>query len=217
VPLVLFEKPFCDLFRQKFGADVMSVQEDDARVLELRAEVLTTFMKDVRAMLDEEGKARGDGKRLELSAFVLADEADNSQFGLDLRRWTRDKLADQVFPYLRAGGTKAKSYDMKFLKEACQAQGVRVRPTFVAWSVPDLSAMMRQAVALYDAGADGITMWDGNSGADQTGKWSIVSRLGHVEEIRERADTKPPTPLAMRFHRLGDLITDGRYSPNWGY
>ena len=217
VPLVLFEKPFCDLFRERFGAEAASVNEDDPRILQLRAEILTTFMREVRAMLDEEGKRRADGKRLELSAFVLANEADNRNYGIELRRWVADGLLDDVFPYVRAGGTTAKDYDMKFLKDACTSKNVRVRPALVAWTITDMNATMQRAVALYDAGADGITFWDGNSGADRTDRWAIISRLGHVEELREREPSGAPQPVTRKFHKLADVVTDGRYHPNWGY
>jgi hypothetical protein len=217
VPLVLFEKPFCELFNQRFHADALTVPEDDQRIVRLRAEVLTGFMREVRAMLDAEGRRRPDGRRLALSAFVMADEADNVAFGLNLRDWVAQGLVDEVFPYLQAGGTKAHRYDMKFFTEVCRPKSVRFRPTFVAWSSPNLGAVMEQALTLYDAGADGITAWDGNSGADCSNRWSIVSRMGHVEDLRESAAARPPAPITARFHKLGGMVLDGRYSPNWGY
>ncbi len=215
VPLVLFEKPFGDLFRQRHGAEATSVDENDPRILQLRADLLTTFMREARAMLDEEAARRPGGKRLELSAFVLANEEDNAKYGIDVRRWAAERLVDQVFPYVRAGGTTAKDYDMRFFNDACKAKKVRVRPTIVAWTITDINAAMERARELYEAGADGITFWDGNSGADQTPRWSVISRMGHIEELRERAGAPPPSTL--RFRKLADVIMDGRYSPNWGY
>lgn len=217
VPLVLFEKPFCDLFQQRFHADALTVPEDDPRIVLLRSEILTSFMREVRTMLDSEGRCQADGKRLGLGAFVMADEADNVAFGLNLRDWVAQGLVDEVFPYLQAGGTRARRYDMKFFTEVCRAKNVRIRPTFVAWNSPNLATVMEQALELYDAGADGITAWDGNSGANRCDRWSIISRMGHVEELRESASARPPAPVTARFHKLGGMVLDGRYSPNWGY
>ena len=78
---------------------------------------------------------------------------------------------------------------------------------------------MEQALALYDAGADGITVWDGNSGADHTDRWSIISRMGHVDELRESVENRPrvPAPVTKRLLKLGGMVLDGRYHPNWGY
>lgn len=217
MPLVLFEKPFCDLFSKRYGADALAVPGEDPRILGLRAELLTTFLRETRAMLDAESRRRGNGERLALSAFVMANEAENLKFGLDLRGWVQQRLVDEVFPYLRAGGTSARQYDMPFFTEVCRPANVRVRPSFVAWNSPDLDAVVQQAVDLYDSGAGGITVWDGNSGADNTARWSVVSRMGHVAELRETRETGAPAPVTLRFRKLGDLILDGRYHPNWGY
>jgi uncharacterized lipoprotein YddW (UPF0748 family) len=217
VPFVLYEKPFSDLCRQRFGKDPKTLDPSDPQVLQLRVEVMTSFMREVRAMLDDEGARRNDGKRLELSAIVFADEADNLKYGLDLRRWVAEGLLDSVIPYRGAGGAPAKQYDMTFFRDVCKAKKVPVRPTFIGWKSPSLSEMMQQAAVLYDAGADGLTFWDGNSGSDHTDRWSVVSRLGHVDELRERTAEGAPSPVTLRFHSLGALVMDGQYSPNWGY
>ncbi len=216
IPVVLFEKPFCDLFKQRYDADALTVPEDDKRILQLRAELLTTFMREVRSMLDAEGRRRADGKRLGLSAFVMANEEDNIRFGFNLRDWVAQGLVDEFFPYLSAGRT-ARQYDMKFFTEVCRPKNVRVRPAFVAWDAPDLNAVMKQALDLYDSGADGITVWDGNSGADRTDRWSVISRMGHVDELRESIETRPPAPVTVRLQKLGGMVLDGPYRPNWGY
>lgn len=217
VPLVLFEQPFCDLFKQRYDADALTVPEDDKRVLQLRAELLTTFMREVRSMLDSEGQRRADGKHLALSAFVMPDEADNIRFGFNLRDWVAQGLVDEIFPCLSTGGVSARKYDMKFFTEVCRPRNVRVRPVFVAWNSPDLNAVMKQTLDLYDSGADGITVWDGNSGADRTDRWSVISRMGHMDELRESAEVRPPAPVTIRFQKIGGMVLDGRYRPNWGY
>lgn len=217
VPLVLFEKPFNDLFRQRFGVEATSIEPNDERLLQLRSEVLTTFMREVRSMLDGETTRRGDRRRLELSALVLANEADNRKYGIDVRRWVAEGLLDEVFPYRGAGGGTAREYNTKFFQEVCGAKKVRVRPTFVGWDLPSMKSLMQQAVDLYDAGADGITFWDGNAGADRTDRWSVLSHLGHLDELRERVQEGPPPPVTLRFHKLGDMIVDGEYGQDWGF
>jgi hypothetical protein len=222
VPVVLFEKPFCDLFKQRHGADALSLPEDDKRILQLRAELVTTFMRQVRAMLDAEGQNRSDGRRLMLSAFLLADEADNMQFGLNLRDWVAQGLVDEIFPYVHPTRPvyRARQYDMKFYTEVCGPKNVRVRPTFYAGKVTDLETLLKQSLTLYDAGADGITAWDVGCLFEKTELWPGVSRLGHVEEVRNSAEALPPPPAALRlqkFTKLGGLVLDGRYHPNGGY
>jgi hypothetical protein len=216
VPFVLFEKPFRDLFQKRFGADALEVDEADSRIQQLRVQVMTEFMREVRTMLDQEATGRG-GKRLELSAMVLANEADNLKHGLDVRRWANEGLLDLVCPYLGAGGGSAREYDLKFFEAVCRPRNVPVKPTFIAWRTPDLDALVKKAVEYYQQAADGLTVWDANSGADRTDMWSVVSRLGHADELLELSQEGTPKPIVLRFHRLGDLIMDGRFSPNWGY
>ncbi len=217
VPVVLYEKPFLDLFQRRFKEDARKADESDKRITELRCEILTTFMREIRKMLDEEGTRRGGKKRLDLSAFVLADEADNLRYGLDVRRWVADGLIDMVLPYKGAGGGRARDYDVKFFQEVCGPKGVPVRPTFVSWQILDLAAVICQGAALYAQGADGMTFWDANAASSRTDRWPVVSRFGHVDELRALSAEGPPQPARLRYHRLGELIMDGRYSPNWGF
>lgn len=214
-PFTVFEKPFADLFRARHGIDPKTVEDNDPRLLALRAEVMTGFMRELRTMLDEEGRARG--RKLQLSAMVLANEADNVHYGLDLRQWVREGLVDLVLPYLGAGGGTAKEYDLGFFKEVCGKAGVPVKPTFIGWSTPDVPGIVRKAADYYARGADGLTFWDGNSGDDRTDRWCTLARLGSVEDTQRLLEEGVPGPVSLRFHRLGEVVLDGTYSPNWGY
>lgn len=215
VPYVLFEKPFCDLFRGRHGSDPKELSDDDPRIQALRSELLTALMREIRRMLDEEGARRG-GSRLALSAFVLGNEADNVRFGIDVRRWAREGLLDLVCP-MRAGGGRARVCDVAFFRDVCKPHGVRVAPAFISWRLPGLDVVLREAAELYEQGADGLTFWDANSVAPRTPHWSVVSRLGSVAELRERVAEGPPTSITMRFHRVAGFVVDGPYNPNWGY
>ena len=74
--------------------------------------------------------------------------------------------------------------------------------------------VLREAVRL---GADGISFWDANSAAPRIDRWSVLSRLGHVQGLAERAQEGAPQPVTARCHRLGRFIVDGEYNPNWGF
>lgn len=216
-PYVLWEEPFCALFRERYGAEAREVAEDDPRIQELRVAIMTQFMQEVRAMLDAEQQRRGDGQRLQISAFVMANEADNLRFGVDVRGWAAQGLLDDVSPYLHAGGGQARDYDLAFFREACGTRGVPWRPTIVAWDAPSLDQIMQLALKYYDEGATGVTFWDGNAKTTRTDDWSVVSRLGHIEELRRRAELGAPTTITQRALRLGDFVVGGRYGPTWGF
>ncbi len=215
VPFTLFEKPFVDLFRKRHGLDPRNLKDDDPRLRALRCELMTRFMREVRKMLDEEGKRRG--VRLKQAAYVLSTEADNLRFGLDAAAWCRDGLVDVLCPYAGAGGSKTRTYDMAFFKRVCAPRKVRVYPTFVAWQLSSLEKTVKDAVRLYAAGADGISFWDGNSVAARMDRWAFVSRMGHVSEMQRRLEDGLPKPVTARFHRLGGYVMDGPISPNWGF
>jgi len=131
--------------------------------------------------------------------------------------WAQEGLVDLLCPFARVGGSRARTYDMAFLRDACQRHGVAVHPTFISWRLPPLDSLMRQAVGLYGQGADGLTFWDANSVVESGPRWSVVSRMGHRSELAERAEEGEPQPTNARFHRLGGLVVDGPYHPNWGY
>jgi hypothetical protein len=216
-PYVLWEEPFAKLFQERYGADAREFDENDPRIQELRVTIMTQFMREVRAMLDGEQRRRGGGPKLGISAFVLADEADNRRFGIDVRGWVAEGLLDEVSPYLHGPGSRARDYDLAFFKAACGDKGVPWRPTVIAWDAPKLDELMRRALRYYDAGATGLTFWDGNSMTTRADSWSVVSRLGHVEELRQRAETAAPVPMTLRPYRLGEFVVGGRYDVNSGF
>jgi len=216
VPFVLFEEPFRQLFKNRHGCDPRELKEDDPRIQTMRCEIVTAFMRDIRRMLDEEG-ARVGGRRLALSAFVLGNEADNVRFGIEVRRWAKEGLIDLVCPHTGAGGARTREYDLKFFHEVCTPHKVRVAPSFVTWRLPSLEEVVRKSAEYYEAGADGIAFWDANAAAPEAVKWSIISRLGHVEEVKERAFEQAPKPVTSRFHKIGGIVVDRPYNPNWGY
>jgi len=217
VPNVLWEEPFCRLFQEKYGEDAKAVPESDARITQLRVQIMTGFMQQIRDMLDAEQTRRGSEQRLKLAAMVLANEADNLKYGIDVRGWAEKGLIDEVAPYLGAGGGTAREYDLDFFAQTCGAKGVPWRPTIVAWQAPTLDEMMQMAIRFYEAGAGGITFWDGNSLTTRTDQWSVVSRLGHVEELPQVAQLGAPVTTTLRPYRLGDIVVGGRYSVNWGF
>lgn len=217
LPVVLWEEPFCALFREKYAEDARSVPETDPRLVELRTEIATQFMREIRQMLDAEEARRRDGKRLKIAAMTLANEADNVKYGVDIRKWVDEGLLDEVAPYLGAGGGSAKAYDLEFFAEACGAKGVPWRPTIVAWQAPTVEEMRRLAVQYRDAGAAGVCFWDGNSLTNATDKWAVVSRLGHLEEMRSQLEMGAPQCSWVRPEWLGGMYVGSRYQTTWGF
>ena len=212
-PMVLFEGPFVECFRARFGLDPREIEEADPRITTLSAEIVTTFMQELRNRLD----SMSPGKRLEISAMVLGAEEDNLQYGLDLRRLVDAGLVDELYVYPWGFGNLRWDYDLAFFREICSPRGL---PFFASLNIGYFKGkeLFQQAMDLYREGAAGLTIFDANSMAEETdlARWQAVSRCGHVEELAARLESTPSEVTYTTFHRLGNQIRDSRFGPYWG-
>ncbi len=218
-PLTLYEEPFRDLFEQTHSADPRTVPESDPRISRLRTDLVLTFFQDLRAAMDEEQKRRANGKRLEISAMLLPTESDNLRFGVDVRRLVAEGLLDQVFVYrpfpfeyeFGAFGATSRDVDLKFFLDVCRPKGIPVR---VAPANRELKPLLEEAISYHERGADGIAMWDASD--NDILRWTTISRLGRLEEMRAQVKAGIRNQAYYYFHRLGGNVMDGRYPPVWG-
>jgi hypothetical protein len=214
--MVLYEKPFCDMFKKKHGVDPNELSEDDPRIYEMRADIVSTFFKELRAKLDADAKSRGENRHVEISAMVLGDNANNLQYGVDIERLCKEKLLDVVYVYqFDFGATKGGGYDANFFQQACTKNGV---PFYPAIDPPyDLKGQLPQAVALHESGGNGLTFWD--AGGVDNYMWAVQTRLGHLDEVRWRdknLDTTKP-PRNFHFYKLwGAQRMDVQFPVYWG-
>lgn len=88
------------------------------------AAVMTGFLREVRAMLDEEGRARG--RRLELMVRVPAVDAE--ALGLDWPAWMDEGLVDVIFPTHRRPGDYFDLRIERFIDKGVET-GIPVYPT----------------------------------------------------------------------------------------
>jgi hypothetical protein len=215
-PVVLYEKPFCDMFLEKHGVDPNDLNEEDPRVIEMWSDIVSTFFKELRAKIDEEEKRRADGRHIEISVMVLGNNENNLQYGVDIARLVKEKLLDVVYVYqYDFGATKGPGFDGEFFRQACGKQGVPYLPTVDPPYV--IKGQLPTALELYATGAPGLTFWD--AGGVDTYMWAIQSRLGHVDEVRwrrENLDSEKP-PRNFHFYKLwGAQRMDGRFPVYWG-
>jgi hypothetical protein len=215
-PVTLYEKAFCELFQKKHGLDPNELKDEDPRILEVRADVVSTLFQELRAKLDEEERRRGDGKHLEISATVLGTHDNNAQYGVDVGRLVREKLLDAVQVYPSGfGATKKPAYDAEDFRKACASQGVPWQPSITP--PHDLKGQFSQALKLYETSPAGLMIWDVSAGDAFT--WAIRSRLGHVDEVRWRSGNLDLVKLPRQLHFFkwwNAQRMDGRYPPYWG-
>lgn len=91
-PLILFEEPFTDAFMQRYGEDARRLPLDDERIITLKCEMMTEFMRKLRRSLDE----RITDCHVELHAKVLFSVYDNLLVGLDVETWAKEKIVDCI-------------------------------------------------------------------------------------------------------------------------
>ena len=215
-PLVLFEEPALEIFINKYGEDPRNICESDPRILEWRADIVTMFIEEIRAMLDRIQQTLHREKRLELSIMVLGNEKDNTQFGVDVRRLSKQGLVDEVFSYKWDFGANSIMYDYQYFHNACSNNGVSCKFSTASYFAKDYYT--KELISEFiDNNVDGIAIWDAD--ATDIFRWSIISRLGHMEETKwrmENIDIEKPPRTILGFHRLGEQIRDGRYPPYWG-
>lgn len=89
---VRFEQPMLDAFEEKYGEDGSKVSAHDPRWFPLRAEVMNTFVRDARKILDAAGKVKG--KRLGLSARI--DWEKYAYWGCDIETWLKEGWIDYL-------------------------------------------------------------------------------------------------------------------------
>ena len=95
VPYVLFEPPFVELFRERYGEDPRYLPLDDDRVTDLRCEIMTGFVRRLRARLDEISPDRKIG----LHARTQFSVWDARHVAEDLETWAREGLITAIISY----------------------------------------------------------------------------------------------------------------------
>ena len=128
------------------------------------APILTGLIRDIRALLDDIGKARG--RRLMLASRVHPVEEGNLAVGMDVRSWLSEGMLDAVLPYL--GGSQSMLVDSQqsfdWLIDAAHESGAGVYPRIGRLPYDDryhdatIQMQRADATNLRARGADGVYM-----------------------------------------------------------
>jgi uncharacterized lipoprotein YddW (UPF0748 family) len=213
-PLVEYEPPLVDGFKAEYGEDPRQIDEDDPRWLKYRARILTQFMREVRAAMNEAGIKQGRGKRLEVSAIVMGSLGENLFHAMDLKAWVDEGLIDTIMPY-------SSFHDLESMSEAwndpsdiapfvsiTKGTACKIAPNIMPRQLSP-EAIRRRAAALYEAGVDHLFLWDADvlqPRSNSAGSWNVFKRLGHREEIAAWQEAGEPgldTPITG-IRNLGD-------------
>jgi len=260
-PYILFEKPFTDLFMKRYGEDARELPLDDERIIELKCEIMTDFVRKLKNAIVEVNP------QIELHAKVMFSIYDNLLVGLDLEAWAKEGLVERIVTAerrireivpdsIRQDADKSKidiekyaayanssfeppvvyHYDaifepledskgvlrgpkdnperirefVRLEKEYGMTAYIEIMPRILP---PD--KIKRKALEIYDAGATHIGLWDTYSRSPRKVEWSMWSRIGHMNELKDFSNGEGEFYTAHRLKKIG--TKDVRcYHPVWG-
>lgn len=97
--LILFEKPFMDRFAEKYpGVDPRELPAADRRITDVRCEIMTGFVTELRERIDRERAQRGQ-PRCKLIARCHCTIHNSKLQGVDVEEWAKRGLIDKVVVY----------------------------------------------------------------------------------------------------------------------
>ena len=208
-PFLLYEQPLVDGFKVDTGLDACALAEDDERYLMYRANVMTEFMRTLRREMDAIGKSRG--RRIEISAHVLNDERTNLYYALDVATWVQEGLIDMVIAYPWRDAEIDLTYFSKLTSGTPVGFYPEVMPRYMS---PE--EYRQRAMTNYSAGADGLCFWDTYNRNLSRKEYSMVSRLGHKDELAGWDDGDGSFYRSRKMLSVGGYVLD-KYPPHWAY
>lgn len=206
-PIVEYEPPLIDGFREQHGTDPRGLDPADPAWLRYRAGVLTAFMRELRAALD-----------LPITAVVMSGEAENLANGLDPQAWLAAGLVDTLVPFTDLPDLNMTARPWRdpgaLAPYSRLTSGTRcLLAPCIDHGPLDAAALRRTAAGLAGAGADALFFWNGmvEPLIHYGPVWTAARDLGRIGEIAawRRAGEPPLESPVIDLEMLGDW--DCRY------
>ena len=188
-PIVEYEQPLIDGFREQHGQDPQELDRNDPTWLRYRAGVLTGFTRELREALG-----------LPITAIVMNGEEENLANGLDPQAWITAGIVDTLVPYTdlpELNHTVRAWRDPRALKPYAELTADAPCVLAPCFHPPGMSAaeLRHTAAGLASHGADALFFWwaDVGSMAHFGPEWNAARRLGHLDEIEAWKRAGEPT------------------------
>jgi hypothetical protein len=215
-PLIMYEAPVAREYKARTGRDMRSGRPGDRELLQVRIDIFTDFMREIRAAVD----AAAGGRAVQIVAAPLALPAINRHYGMDCRGWAREGLVQVFCPY--PYGRTAVKRAVKVPPWTAALRGTNAllcpvlnRMTYAPAGQPETPRMiLDRAERWLKEGADGFAVWDLDS--------NMVKPLYRrfACEIASAAGRRRLRAVFRRWPRrqvinVLDGITVDRYHPGW--
>ncbi len=200
-PYVFFEEPVVESFRAKYDQDPRRLSIRDPRWVAHSAGYVTRFVREVRELVDEKpGRELG----VTVSGRKNGQEAHYQENHCDVEVWLRERLVNYLMPtpYLHTALLQ------KWRKMG--GNGIQIWPDLMP-RAQSAAAYARLAKKYYEAGADGLCLWDGERRTARISEWAAVQRLGHIRMLDRLMEQAPS------YYRASALKYLGGFDVRWSF
>lgn len=156
-PLLRYEQPVLDRYRERHGGDARQVTDDDERLQQVWLSFIVEWLGEIRALLDAAGPGH-DGRRRPIILISGPTPDWHRPHGIDLAHLADQGLVDQLLPYPDGEG----QIDVKGFKAWLDNNTVPVLAGLGSFTDHGISLaeLRRRCHGFYQAGADGLNRWD---------------------------------------------------------
>ena len=192
-PMLGYHPKMAEAYEKQTGIDPRTIDASRPKAyldwLQYRADIITTLLRTLRRELDELEKKTG--RHVRIIARIPGDGLlSNLAAGLDVERWCREGLVDQlqVDPLVPSGG--GRSLDIRPYIELARQHNIKVYGGIneilgLGVSQP---AFLRRAIGLARAGVDGIEIYESEQFCSGH-PWRFMAALaGHPERAEKFLD-----------------------------
>ena len=211
-PLVRYEQPVLDRYRERYGGDARELDDRDERLRSVWAEITTEWIREIRELLDGFGPSERYERR-KLALIAGPDMEWCLGYGIDVGAWGRAGLVDVVAPYPR--GIEKREDIGKVLVEgvgqyAKALQGTEVELVPSLGSFADHAMTVREvrtrADGCYRQGATGLSRWDTDPWMAHLGLESAVAQRLWVDHYMPPADNAVVSTAGLNRVRFNPRI-----------
>ncbi|MCI0624892.1 MAG: family 10 glycosylhydrolase [Acidobacteria bacterium] len=211
-PYVLYERPVAEAFKKHHGLEPRQVDERDPRLLKVRADFLTDFMRKARREIE---MVQGATKSIQFSTMVLANEDTNRFHAIDAETWAKEGIIDRLSPSPFSTIRSQADVDIEYFGRLTRGTRCRLSPTLrPSWL--KVSQVMPLSRSFYDAGAEELIIFDVNLHHQYPTEWRLWQLLGRKEELAQLERQVDLSLTASEITKLNDIVVD-KYSPLWAF